>query len=79
VDREGIESPPYLEEFKDIFETLEKVTLKSDPQKEWLLVDVLAHSVPTWQCADLPHWPQKARHPLDESNRSRPFREPTVY
>jgi hypothetical protein len=44
VAREGIESPPYLEEFKDIFETLQKVTLKSNPEKEWLLVDVLGHS-----------------------------------
>jgi hypothetical protein len=44
--REGTESHPYLEEFKDIFETPSKVTLKSNPQKEWLLVDVLGHSCP---------------------------------
>ena len=76
--REGIESHPYLEEFKDIFETPQKVTLKSNPQEEWLLVNVLGHSLPAQPCADLPHWPQ-ARHPLDELNHSGPFRGPTVY
>jgi hypothetical protein len=31
VARERIENHPYLEEFKDIFERPEKITLKSDP------------------------------------------------
>ena len=77
-DREGIESHLNLEESKDIYENSQKATLQSNPQEEWLLVNVLGHSAPTKPCADLPHGP-KARHPLDELNCSRPFRGPTVY
>ena len=77
-DREGIESHLNLEESKDIYENSQKATLQSNPQEEWLLVNVLGHSAPTKPCADLPHGPQ-ARHPLDELNCSRPFRGPTVY
>ncbi len=39
--REGIEVRPYLAESKDIFEKPDKVTLKLDPQKVWLLANVL--------------------------------------
>jgi hypothetical protein len=41
VAREGIEVRPYLAESKDIFEKPDKVTLKLDPQKVWLLANVL--------------------------------------
>ena len=41
VAREGIEVCPYLAESKDIFEKPDKVTLELDPQKVWLLADVL--------------------------------------
>jgi hypothetical protein len=47
----------------------------SDPQNEWLLVDVLGRSVPTKQCADLLY----RRHPLEELSRNRPIRGPAVY
>jgi hypothetical protein len=43
--REGIENHPYLEELKDISESPWKVTLKSNPQKDRLLVDVLGRSL----------------------------------
>ena len=71
-DREGIESHLNLEESKDIYENSQKATLKSNPQEEWLLVNVLGHSAPTKPCADLPHGPQ-ARHPLDELKLQQAF------
>jgi len=40
-DREGIEDRDYPAEYKSIFEFLENVTPNSNPQKAWLLVDVL--------------------------------------
>jgi len=43
VAREGIEDGDYLTESKDISEIPEKVTPILNPQKAWLLVEVLGH------------------------------------
>jgi hypothetical protein len=40
VAREGIEGRRYIAESTDIFGQPEKVTLKSDQKKVWLLVDI---------------------------------------
>jgi hypothetical protein len=40
LDREGIQSGRYPAESKDIFKNEDKVTLKFDPQKVWLLMDI---------------------------------------
>jgi hypothetical protein len=40
-------------ESEDIFEDPDKVTPTFDPQKEWLLVDVLGHSFVIIKCCDL--------------------------
>ena len=44
VARDGIENGGYLTESKDISEIPEKVTPILNPQKAWLLVEVLGHS-----------------------------------
>ena len=73
--REGIESHPPFQEFKDIFEILQKVTLKSTPQEEWLLVNVLGRSPPQSRApvCRTGHRPEI----LDELNHSGPFHGPT--
>jgi hypothetical protein len=47
VAREGIERRAYLAELKGTFQNSEKVTLKMDPSKGWLLADVHGSSAPT--------------------------------
>jgi len=41
IGQGGIEDHDYPAEYKSIFEFLENVTPSSNPQKAWLLVDVL--------------------------------------